>query len=368
MKLGFAELRRTRGRFAAIAGAVAFIVFLALILSALGDGLYLGQTGVYRTSGSELYVYEQEAEAQLQRSTLDSSVLDQLAAIDGVSAVGALGTSNLAATTADDGTELQLSLVGAEGAAVPAELVEGRRPAAGSFEVIADEQMQRRGIDIGSVVTVTGGPQLTVVGVSRDSGFGFDTLWTDVATWDAVRSEVRPELASLSGTVQAVAVDVDGEVSAVAAAIGAIDGLSASTVDEAIAALPAAEQQKNTLGAIVNTTFLVAAIVIGLFFALVTLEKRNQFAVLKAIGMSSRKLLGGVFLQAVVASIVGYAGGFLLSRIVGAIIPADVPALFLSTTAASVFVTTVVTGALGALLSFRRIVKIDPATAIGGAA
>lgn len=367
MNLGFAELRRTRARFGAIAGAVGFIVFLALILSALGDGLYLGQTGVFRTSGAEIYVYTDEAETQLQRSALDPATADAVAALDGVSAVGSLGTANLAAT-GPEGNDLQLTLIGAEGAARPAELVEGTWPAAGSMEVVADEQMERQGVGIGSVVSVTDGPELTVVGVSRDSGFGFATLWTSVETWDAVRSEVRPEFASLSGTVQAIAVDVSGDPVAVSTAIEAIGGLAPATVEEAIAALPAAEQQRNTLGAIVNTTFLVAAIVIGLFFALVTLEKRNQFAVLKAIGMSSRKLLGGVFLQAVVASVVGFVGGLVLSRIVGALIPADVPALFLSSTAASVFVTTIVTGALGALLSFRRIVKIDPATAIGGAA
>lgn len=367
MNLGFAELRRTTGRFAAISGAVGFIVFLALILSALGDGLYLGQTGIFRTSQAELFVYTDEADTQLQRSVVDPAAVDQIAALDGVTAAGALGASNLAAT-GPGGADLRLTLIGADGAARPAELVDGDWPAAGSLQAVADEQMERQGIGIGSVVSVTGGPDLTVVGVSRDSGFGFATLWTSIETWDAVRSEVRPELASLAGTVQAIAVDVDGDVAAVGDAVAGIDPLAAATVDEAIAALPAAEQQKDTLGAIVNTTFLVAAIVIGLFFALVTLEKRNQFAVLKAIGMSSRKLLGGVFLQAVVASVVGFVGGLALSRIVGAVIPADVPALFLNDTAASVFVTTIATGALGALLSFRRIVKIDPATAIGGAA
>jgi putative ABC transport system permease protein len=367
MNLGFAELRRTRGRFAAIAGAVGFIVFLALILSALGDGLYLGQTGIFRASGAELYVYTEESDTQLQRSIVDPGLTDQVASLDGVAAVGTLGASNLAAT-APDGNDLQLTLIGADGAARPADLIEGVWPADGTLEVVADEQMERRGVGVGSVVSVTGGPDLTVVGVSRDSGFGFTTLWTSVETWDTVRAEVRPELASLAGTVQALALDVDGDVAAVATSVAGIDGLAASTVEEAIAALPAAEQQRSTLGAIVNTTFLVAAIVIGLFFALVTLEKRNQFAVLKAIGMSSRKLLGGVFLQAVVASVVGFVGGLILSRIVGALIPADVPALFLTSTAASVFVTTIVTGALGALLSFRRIIKIDPATAIGGAA
>jgi putative ABC transport system permease protein len=367
MNLGFAELRRTRARFASIAGAVGFIVFLALILSALGDGLYLGQTGIYRASDTDLLVMTEESELLLERSSLDPALADEAAAVDGVSEVGLLAATRLVGTDAE-GTDLQLTLVGAEGAAVPSDITEGQWPAAGTLEVVADEQMKRQGVDVGSVITVNGGPELTVVGFARDAGYGFATLWSSMGTLDQVRTEVRPELASLSGTVQAITVRTDGDPASVATGLATIDGVGVGTVDEAIAMIPGAEQQRTTLGAIVNTTFLVAAIVIGLFFALVTLEKRNQFAVLKAIGMSSRKLLGGVFLQAVVASVVGFVGGLILTRIVAAVIPAEIPALFLPSTAASVFVTTIITGAIGALLSFRRIIKIDPATALGGAA
>lgn len=366
MNLGFAELRRTKARFAAIAGAVGFIVFLALILSALGDGLYLGQTGIYRASDTDLLVFNEESELLLERSVLDPSVADEVAAIEGVSEVGLLASTRLVGTDGE-GTDLQLTLVGAEGAAIPSDITEGRWPADGTLEVVADEQLTRQGVEVGSVVTINEGPQLTVVGIARDAGYGFATLWSGIDTWDEVRVSVRPELASLNGSVQAITVRTDDDITAVAERLAVIDGITVGTVEEAIAVIPGAEQQRTTLGAIVNTTFLVAAIVIALFFALVTLEKRNQFAVLKAIGMSSRKLLEGVFLQAVVASVVGYIGGLVLTRIVALVIPAEIPALFLTSTAISVFVTTVVTGALGALLSFRRIIKIDPATALGGA-
>ncbi|MGA7272862.1 MAG: ABC transporter permease, partial [Acidimicrobiia bacterium] len=153
--------------------------------------------------------------------------------------------------------------------------------------------------------------------------------------------------------------------SQVIAAIDNVEGVEAATTQQAIDALPAASQQKSTLGAIVNTTFVVAAIVVGLFFALVTLEKRNEFAVLKAIGMSNRILIGSIFTQAIVASLVGFGIGFALSRVVAAVIPPDVPALFLGGTAATLLVTTLVMGALGAIFSLRRIVRIDPATALG---
>jgi putative ABC transport system permease protein len=367
MKLAFAEMRRTTARFFSITAAVAFIVFLALILSALGDGLYLGQTGIYRASGADVFVFESDTGAQLSRSRLGADAQQELERA-GYTATGTLGTSTLA-TTLGAGDQIQLSLIGASGVARPAELQEGRWPEPGSNEAVVDSQLLRRDLSVGDSLSINDGPDLTVVGVARDAGYGFDTAWTSIETWNAVRAEVRPELGGEADTVQAIAIDVaNGDAAAVIAAIDGLGGFEAVTTTGAIEALPAAAQQKTTISAIVNTTFVVAALVIGLFFALVTLEKRTQFAVLKAIGMSNRTLLGGVFSQAVVASAVGFLLGYGLARLVGLVIPESVPALFLGSTALFVAVATLITGGVGALLSFRRIVKIDPATAIGGAA
>ena len=362
MKLGFSEIRSTPGKFAAISGAVGFIVFLALILAALSDGLYLGSTGAYRSTPADVFAFSEGSAFELSGSSIEGSAAEQVSGVDGVEAVGRLSTFNTTATS--DGQELQLTLMGADQATMPSTLLDGTRPDPGTMEVLVDQQTHRRGIDIGSVISVTDGPDLEVVGVAEDAGFGFTTAWAQHDSFDEVRTAVRPELAGLSGTSQAL-----GIVAADGTGTGAIEeatGLVVATPQQAIDALPAASQQKSTLDAIVYTTFIVAAIVVGLFFALVTLEKRNQYAVLKAIGMSNWTLVAAIFLQAVATSIAGFALGFGLSRLAGVVIPSDVPALFLAGTAVSLLVITLVMGSLGAVFSFRRVVRIDPATALGG--
>ena len=76
----------------------------------------------------------------------------------------------------------------------------------------------------------------------------------------------------------------------------------------------------------------------------------------------------GVLAQALIASVAGYAIGFLLARLLGFVLPSTVPVAFLPATAASLFLATVAMGGLGAAFSFRRIVRIDPASALGGEA
>ncbi|MGD2060995.1 MAG: ABC transporter permease [Acidimicrobiia bacterium] len=364
MNLGLVELRRTPGRFAAVAGAVGFIVFLALILAALSDGLYLGSTGAYRSSSAEIFVFSEGSGFELSGSTVTEEMADEVAEAPGVGSVGRLSSFNTTATS--EGADLQLTLLGADEATMPSVLVDGRLPETGQREVVIDQQTQRRGLEIGSVISVNDGPQLEVVGIAEDAGFGFTTAWTGHDVFQEVRAEVRPELAGLEGTSQALGVSTSGE--GAVDAVAALPGVEVATVQEAIDALPAASQQKSTLDAIVYTTFTVAAIVVGLFFALITLEKRSEYAVLKAIGMSNLTLVWALFSQAIVASLAGFVVGFGLSRLAGVLIPSDVPALFLTITAVTLLGITLVMGALGAIFSFRRVVKIDPANALGGAA
>lgn len=366
MRLGLLELRRNAGRFVSVAGAVGFIVFLALILSGLSDGLYLGSTGAFRTSAADVFVFSEGSDFELTSSRIAPATADLVADADGVEAVGRL--SRFTTTATSDGDDLQLALVGADDVTMPLALEDGERPASDSMEVLIDEQTRRQGVEVGDVIAVTDGPDLEVVGVASDAGFGTVTAWIDHDSFDQVVVEVRPELGRLSGTSETLGVELSDPDSTTAIdSVRAVDGVEVATPQQAIDSLPAASQQKTTLNGIVYTTFAVAAIVIGLFFALVTLEKRSEFAVLKAIGMPNRVLVVALFTQAVVSSIVGFIIGFALVRVAALVIPPSVPALFLADTAATVGVVTLVMGAVGAIFSFRRIIRIDPASALGGA-
>lgn len=362
MKLAISEIRSTPGKFGAISGAIGFILFLALILAALSDGLYLGSTGAYRSTPADVFAFAAGSAFELKDSTVDQAAADWLAEVDGVEAIGRL--SSFTTTATSEGQALQLTLMGADQPTMPSALLDGRRPEPSTLEVLIDQQTRRRGIAIGSVISVSDGPDLVVVGVAEDAGFGFSTAWVDHDSFDQIRSLVRPELASLTGTSQAL-----GVVITVEDALSDIEEsgeLIVATPQQAIDALPAAAQQKSTLDGIVYTTFVVAAVVVGLFFALITLEKRDQYAVLKAIGMSNRTLVAAIFVQAGVVSLLGFGLGFGLSRLAGVVIPSDVPALFLTGTSVSLLVAALVMGSLGALFSFRRVIRIDPATALGG--
>ncbi len=377
MRLAWAEIRRTRGRYGAMAATLALLVFLVLILSALADGLYYGATGALRSAGADLYTFSADSRQQFSRSSLPVADAAAIASVPGVAAVGQVGTLLAAGRCIgrcrDGLIELALFgyLPGLPGG--PDRAVEGRLPYRGELGVAAaDISLQDNGVRIGDRIRVAGTTlSVRIVGFTSDSRYGLQpTLWTTIATWRTAQAQARPELAGGGDTVQAFAERLDNGASpsATAAAIDAALGARSATVDlqAAVLSLPGVREQRATLDQIIYATLAVAGIVTALFFALITLEKRTQLALLKAIGASSRYLGASVIVQAAILCVMGTALGVAVTRLVALVVPASVPLTFTAASTATAAVGTLVMGAIGASLSFRRVARIDPATALGG--
>ena len=364
--LATSEIRRGRGRFAAVVSALSLIVFLVLILGALADGLFFGATGAVRSTTATAFGFSSEAEGSLIRSRLDESDVARFAAAPGVESAGPVGVLLTGGRGPEGELDLAVFGVAMGGPGTPTTLVEGRLPDPGEVGVVAaDTQLQRFGVALGSAVSV-GAVSAEVVGFVSDTSYQLQpTIWTSVDTWRAMRDAVRPELSGQPTAINAVALvtAADADLTAIAAEVSDTTVLTAEATGLAI---PGVEQQASTLNSIIYTTLAVAALVVALFFALLVLEKRELFAALKALGTPTSRLGVAVIVQAVVSSALGVVIGALVARGFGLLIPAQVPTLFRTDTLVTIAVFTLVAGFVGALFSLRRIARIDPATAIGG--
>ena len=374
MKLALAEMRRRPGRWGSIIGAVGFIVFLVLVLAALADGLFIGTAGAIATGDSDALVYSIDGRRSLVRSELPVSDVARVAEVEGVADVGGLG---VLLSTAGTGVDIyDIAVMGhiPGHAGEPTQFVEGRRLSTSEqFVGIADVSIQEAGVSLGDSVTLTGSSQpIEIIGFVENARYLLAaTVWVPLETWQALRLEVRPETAGRGPIVQAIPilVEPDETVAAVGAAVDAVlETTETVSKEDAVLSLPGVDQQQSTFSAIIIVSFVVVGIVIALFFALITLEKRGQFAILKAIGSPNRLLLQGVLVQALIATVAGYALGWGLSRLLAFALPSTVPVEFLTQTALSLFLSTIVMGAIGATFSFRKIIGIDPASALGGEA
>jgi putative ABC transport system permease protein len=248
---------------------------------------------------------------------------------------------------------------------------EGVPPTPPPGEAWADRRLEADGVRVGQTLLM--GPAevpIRVRGWVEDTSYLLQgTLWVAPETWRRVQSLSRPDAAVAPGVFQVLAVRGEGDPADLARAIEAGTGgrTSALTLDEAVFSLPGTAQQNRVFTGIIGATLLVAVLVVGLFFVLLTLERTGLYGVLKAIGASSRQLFAGVVAQAVVVTAVAVALGTALAVLLALAVPPEVP-LQLEPARAGITALGMLAAALvGSIVSLRRVVRIDPATAIGSA-
>lgn len=365
MKLALLEMRRRPGRFAPAVLALMLLAALLVILGGLLDGLYAGFTGAMRAQPGSLLVYSADAKVSLPRSRIDAATTATVAKVPGVEHVGGLGIALFGAEVPGQATQVSVALFGYQRAprGVPA-------PPDVTGQVYADMSLKASGVGVGDTLLL--GPTrypVSVVGWVSDTNFMLQgALWSNIATWREALASARPDLVMAPGAYQALTVStVPGtDPAQVASDIDTATGGTTQTVMRSVAveSLPGVKQQRSTFIAVIYTTLFVAALVVALFFVLLTLERVGMYAVFKAIGASSAQLVVQVVLQAAVIAALSFVLGALLAVGAAAVIPPQVPVQLTVGRAVEVWGGLMVMATLGSALSLRRVIRIDPATAI----
>jgi putative ABC transport system permease protein len=364
MSLAWRELIRRPGRFAVAGSALTLLVVLLLLLGGLLDGLFLGSTGAIRAQRADAFVYSATARDSFVRSRIEPDVRRVVEQVDGAASIGGLGVALLGAHTDGVDDVLDVAVVGYE--SPPEGVPEPPAPGTG----FADERLRADGVARGDVLAI--GPAavpVEVVGFVSDTSYLLQgALWVEPGTWRTVQRESRPDAAVADGVFQVLAVEAGDGVDAgeLAARIDrATDGATSTlTRDEAVLSLPGTRQQNDVFTALIGVTLFVAGLVAALFFALLTLERASLYATLKAVGAPSSRLALGVVLQSIVVALGAVVLGGAITVGLDQVIPDSVPVQLQPSRAFTSSGLLLFAAAIGALASLRRIVRIDPATAI----
>jgi putative ABC transport system permease protein len=371
VRLALRELRRRPGRFAVATVILTLIALLLMFLGGLLDGLLAASTGAYRAQDADLIVYSADARESLVRSRITAAQRDAVEDADGVGSVGGLGSVQLGARQGDPMARDLLATV-LFGYELAPDGLPDDPPAAGT--VIADASLEADGVEEGTTLLL--GPDrspVEVVGFADDTRYsGQGSLWGSLDTWREVTQANRPGEVLDDGVVQALVVRTAGAAPAgtVADSVEAAtdDTTTALTLSAAIEALPGVSQQRTTFNQIIGVTLVIGLVVVGLFFALITVERTALYGILKAVGASSATLFAGVVTQAVAVTLVASAVGVGASLVLDAAIPPGaIPYLATPTRLAASAALLVLAAVVGAAFSLRRVLRVDPASAIGTA-
>ena len=367
MFLSLREIRHSRLRTSLIVAVIALVAWLVFLLSGLANGLAADNGASLRSMDANGIVFQSDVRLFLHRSILPAETVDEVKAVSGVSDATPLGHLTSTIVNADGSERVDITVLGIDPSSFLAPHIESgtalaEAPAGG---VVVDDELADHGFKIGDTFQVTPlGTEFTIAGFTSDEKYNhLPVVFMPIAEWQQLKFTSPADSGGITDPISAVA--FQGDSDALQAIPESVSGVETATRQQVIEALPGYSSEMSTVSTILAFLFLIAALVMTAFFYIITLQKTNQFGVLKALGATNRTLSLDLVGQVVVLTLIGTAVGALLANGIAALIPANVP-FSLSNDVVLVYgLVLVVVAAIGALLSVLRIVRIDPLIAIG---
>lgn len=354
---------------------VVLIAMLTVLLSGLSVGLSNdGVSGLQRLPVTSLAFQQHVAkDSAFSRSVVRRDAASVWADQKGVTAAAPFGNTLVNART-NHGLEIDFALFGVEpGSFIDPEVAKGSRLGGGPDEVVVSATAAEEGIKLGDVVTVEPlGRKLHVVGIlAAQHTFGHvEVGYVPLRTWQEIRAGVRPGdqvPQRIYDEVTAVAVGAEAGAGPDLEAGDRAAGTTSMTKKQSYGASPGYTAETSTLQMIQGFLYVISALVVGAFFTVLTIQRKHEIAVMRAMGASTRYLLRDSLLQSAVLLATSTGVGIALGLAAGAAISSTpMPFALEAGPIAAATVLTVALGMVGAGVAVVRIVRVDPLNALGG--
>ncbi|TNC50644.1 ABC transporter permease [Mumia zhuanghuii] len=372
MFLAVRELAFARSRYFLMGGVVALIAILMVLLSGLSVGLVNDGVSGLKQLPVTSFAFQKDVskDSAFSRSLVDPADAKTWRDVSGVEDAAPFGNTLVNAKT-DRDVDIDLALFGVEPDSWLAPEARNGATLSGPDTVLLSSTAEEEGVRVGDTITIGQlGTTVTVGGfLEGQHTFGHvDIGYLALPTWQEIRAGVRPGEQvpdHVYDEVTAIAIRADSGADLTAAADST--GTTALTLDESFGASPGYTAETSTLQLIQGFLYAICALVVGAFFTVITIQRRQEIAVLRAMGASTRYLLRDTLMQSLILLVVSAGVGIGIGVATGAAI-ASTPMPFALELApiATATLTLIVLGMIGATVAVLRITRVDPLTALGG--
>ena len=356
MFLALNEIMHSKLRYALVAGVMFLIAYLVFFLTGLAYGLAQDNRTAVDKWEADSIVLSKDANSNLGMSMITKKIAEE---VEGGKVAYLAQTPGV--VTSKDSTEegkINVSFFGIDkNQFIMPNLVEGNA-FDNDEEAVGDISLKEEyGLAVGDTVKLSGSDKtFKLTGFTDHAKFNVSpVLYTTINAYQ----EIRFEKEDTSENARINAIVVRGKISNLP------EDLEQIKISKFINELPGYNAQVLTFGFMIGFLIVIAAIVIGIFIYVLTMQKINIFGVMKAQGITGGFIARSVVAQTFILSFVGILLGLLGTVGTSLVLPDAVPFqsnwLFFGVISLLMLVVAV----LGALFSVRTIVKIDPLKAIG---
>jgi len=360
MFLALRELKHAKLRYLLISVIMVLIVWLVLFVSGLAKGLSSDNASAVQEMKGNYFVLQKEADQRLTRSVLSINKTEDIQQLSGKKNAEPLGVTMTAVINEGKEKKIDASFfaISTSGFLAP-NVTEGKMITDDAkHEAVADSSLKEKGVKLGDMIKDTAsGKSFRIVGFTKNQSFSHaPVIHINLTEWKTIES---------TDAFNAVVLNMnDKKAHALQKKESDIDVISK---DEALKGIPGYQEEQGSLLMMVAFLFIIGAFVLAVFFYVMTLQKMNQFGVLKAIGAKTSYLARTILSQVVVLTLCSLAISIGLTYGVDAILPDSMPFHLDVSLIAGCSALFVAVSVLSSLLSLYRVAKVDAVEAIGRA-
>lgn len=364
MFLAWNEIKHSKLRYFLIIDVMVLIAYLVFFLIGLAYGLAQDNRTAVDKWQADAIVLTDEANVNMAMSMMPADSIDDVSAAE----TAVLGQSPSVAQVngrSDSLDKINVSIFGIEPDSFIAPNVIDGAMFGGDYEAVVDNSMHLEdGVELGDLLYLAGvDDPIKVVGFTDNAKFSVSpVLYTSLDTFRDVRFAKSGGVGVKNDIINAVIVRAaDHDVANVTVSTSDLKVYPVATY---INKLPGYQAQVLTFGLMIGFLVVIAAVVIGIFIYVFTLQKAAIFGVMKAQGISNGYISKAVIIQTLLLAVLGFGLGAGLTLLTALFLPPAVPFRIETMYFIGLFLILVFSSVLGALFSVRTVVKVDPLKAI----
>ena len=352
MFLAIREIKHEKTRYGLIIAMVTLISYLMLMMLALMMGLSNENTAAISSWDTKTVFLNSNANVNLSQSLITDKQAGNLTKHEAL--VGSVPV--VIQTTGKVHHKQTIQFLGLDqGQYIESkrlELIKGHNPQ-NDHQITLDEDLLNHGYKLGDRVKLNASTdRFKVVGFTKNTKINISPVAIGtLASWRKLKG-VGPQFVG-SG------IFADRQIKKSKHA-----DLSRYSVNSFIKKLPGYSAQNSTFMIMIGFLMVISFIIIAVFLYILTMQKKAEYALIRAQGITAKMLINAAVGQAFILMLAGEIISLLLMAITMLTMPKTVPMTVNWPIALLLSLVLLIIGILGALLPVRMINKIDPLDAI----
>lgn len=356
MFLALNEIKHSKLRYTLVIGVMFLIAYLVFFLTGLAYGLAQeNRMGIDKWQADNILL-SSEANDNLNMSMINPKDFDK---VDVKDKAELSQLSGIVYREGDKSEKENVSFFGINpDQFITPEVTEGKLFTKDN-EVVADESLKiNAGYKIGdTIILATNEEELTITGFTKNAKFNVaPILYTTLDTVHKLKYGERAQMQPMKLN----AIVTKGKLTDVPSSLQRL------TISTFINKLPGYNAQVLTFGFMIGFLVVIAAVVIGIFIYVLTMQKTAIFGVMKAQGIRTSFIAKSIIAQAFMVGVIGVALAFAAAYGTSLFLPDAMPFFFELKQWLLYSGILILVAVLGGLFSIRTVTKVDPITAIGG--